>query len=167
MRVLLPPSPSIYAWLTIATCGLVVGCAAGQTIRQDAPAENLPYVTWEISAGSGEGDTSVVCSSRQTARTCLLTASTTKMQQAASVTLELHAAAQPVSYTGTITPGFLASQHPQKVTHTLEPANKVSVFTVLDAITSKPGSYTIDIELSAVMGGTSHPIRVSVPVTVQ
>jgi hypothetical protein len=38
---------------------------------------------------------------------------------------------------------------------------------ILDDVTSTPGEYAMDVELTAQMGETNHPIRVSVPVRVE
>jgi len=81
--------------------------------------------------------------------------------------LELHSAAQSVSYTGTITPRFLVGQRSQEVAQTVAPEDDVKVIGVLDAVNSKPGEYTLDVEMSGLMGGIRYPIRFSVPVTVQ
>ena len=81
--------------------------------------------------------------------------------------LELHSAGQPVSYTGTFTPRFLGGQRSQEVAQTVAPEDDVKVIGVLDAVISKPGEYTLDVEMSGLMGGTPYPIRFSVPVTVQ
>jgi hypothetical protein len=153
--------------LTAAVCGFAVACGAGQTIRHEGPAEHLPHLTWEISAASSRGADSVLCSSQHRDRTCVLKASTSDTQQAAAVSLELHAASQSVSYTGTITSGFLVNPHSHEVTQTVAPEDRVKVIGLLDAVSSKPGDYTFNVEMSGLMGATQYPIRFSVPVTVQ
>ena len=146
---------------------LVLSCGAGRNVEHPAPAEHLPHITWAMATGKDKGDTSVVCSSEESARPCVLEASAPGTPRFATVSVDFHAAAQAVAYTGTITPGFLVSSRPHDVKQQLEPKTEVKTVSIVDAVTSTPGAYTLDVELSGMMANTNHLIKLSVPVTVK
>ena len=141
-------------------------CAAGRTLPHDAPAEDLPHISWELSAG-GVSAMSRVCTSRSPETPCVLRASATSAQQTATLTIDFHAAAQPVSYTGTIATNFLQTKPEHAINETPEPGQAVRSLAIVDRVTSAPGQYALGIDLVGNMKGTIQPVRMQIPVTVE
>jgi hypothetical protein len=151
----------------VVTWALVLAATAcaGRTIPHDSALEHLPHITWEMSAGQ-VNSMSKVCRSRDSETRCVLRPNVDE-QLTATVTLELHGAAEPVTYAGNVRTNFLSTRLDHPVKETVEPGNNFKTVAILDDVVPTPGNYAMDVELMAHMGETNHPIRVSIPVVVE
>jgi hypothetical protein len=137
-------------------------CAAGRTFSHDAPAEDLPHFSWELSAGAAS------CASGKSDAPCELPASTAEQPRTVTFNLILHAIpGGEVTYTGTYRATFAATPRPQTVEQSLPAGTSVKVVALIDTVTSTSGSYGVEIDLSATYGATTQPLKAVIPVTVR
>lgn len=155
-----------YHRAVLALALVLTACSAGRTIPHDSPAEHLPHITWEMAAGELNAMNDV-CRSSQNDIPCVLRTGADSPRLTATLALELHGAAQTVTYTGSVRTDFLDGKQDHPIKETVDSGKNLKAVVILDNVTSKPGPYTLQIDLMARMGEASHPIRLVVPVTVE
>ena len=155
--------------LAVLIClwGLSLPACATHGVAHTAPDESRPHISWEIRSGAG-GDADLVCGSAEPQPRCVL--STGSGQHGyATVHVHLHSARQPTNYVGGIRTPFLegaGSPRVGDVNATVEPGSAPVGTTITGRVTSKPGTYSLSIELDAIEQGASTPHRISLPIPV-
>ena len=160
----LPRCGRLGTWIVLASL-ILAGCAS-RVIRHDTDSEDVPHVTWELRSGPGSGD--VNCTSTKRDVPCMMQASTMVAPRLATFTLDLHGGAQRVGYLGTYQVSFFGSPpHRHEVQEEVEPGKNVKVIVLVDSVTTKPGNYSVEVEVRASMGAASYPFKFIIPVTVR
>jgi hypothetical protein len=150
---------------------LCTRCATSGAVHV-APDESRPHISWEIRSGADKGDEDFVCGSAQPARPCVLAATTETKPVLATVSVFVHAAAQPTSYLGFMRVSFLEDDGDRRlgeINATVNPGSRPLGTTVVGRVTSKPGKYSLSIAIDATQPAARNPVRIveDVPVDVR
>ena len=142
------------------------GCHAH--VLHNAPAEELPHVSWLIAGGDDALEVNELCGTHLPGKACVLLATTAEKQQFATFLLDFHSASTQVQYAGTVVIGFMAAPvRTYEVGQSVAPSARYVSTGISILVAETPGAYTVEMDLTATTNGATYPIRLAVPVEVK
>src|SRR4051812_13732677 len=159
---------SLIVALAVATLS---GC--GRRVPEPAVVmPGVPHVSWIIMSGDGDNpDREFVCQSEP--RTdCVIPASQPDDKVFSDVFVYYHGAGDETTYSGSIRVGFFegaADAHTVTTNIVVRKTERIGNQSVTHIVTSTPGTYSVDFDLSAAVTETkkTQPIREKVNVVVK
>lgn len=147
----------IFLWIILVAS---TACASHHQVPHTARDETQPHVTWDVLTGGAQGHERLACQSALLQTECTLAASSKERTELATIHLYLHAATLPVTYEGTLNLTFINGDAGHAVSSTVPPGASPQGPTIAGVITSKPGTYTIRVELKVKHGDNDSPLIV-------
>lgn len=158
------------AVVTSAVFPLVLGAGCAKRIPEPVGGHtDLPHVGWVIMSGNAENpDRDFVCQS--TPRTeCVMPVDRPDARVLSDVHVYHHAASTETKYAGSIRIGFFDQPHEINPNVTVKPGESPGNQSVTDFVTSKPGTYMMEVTVVAtsIPTGQTQNIRDQVRVIVK
>jgi hypothetical protein len=159
------------SFVLIVSCIIVSGCAR-RVPKPAGIAAGTPFVSWVFMSGDRDNpDREFVCQSTPPGE-CVMPVSTPDDRVFTDLHFYYHGAGGETKYTGSIQIGFLQGSpeaNRVSVNITAPKDGAITNLSVVDAVTSTPGTYTVtfDVVATSVATRKSQPIRDQVSVLVK
>jgi hypothetical protein len=159
--------------LILLTVCVGIGAGCGKRVPEPTGLPpGTPHVSWIIMSGDrDEPDRDFICQS-DPRNECAIPASKPGAQVFSDLHFYYHGAGAETRYTGTIQIGFFEGAPESHAVHpsvTVKNNESITNQSIVGAVSSKPGTYVIKLDLVATVmdGGKSQAIQTEVPVAVK